>query len=106
MKSINYLNEKIKSEDAVLVYFSHEKCNVCKILKPKISEIITKNFPKMSMYYSDTVKMPETAGQMGIFTVPSVLIFFAGKEYFRFGRNVSINEIVQKIKRPYNMIIN
>jgi len=101
---IDEFSETIKTEDAVLIYFSHEKCNVCKVLKPKIAELLKEKYPKMKMVYSDTVIDPETAGQNSIFAVPTILTFFGGQEYTRKSRNISIGELSDAIERPYNMI--
>ena len=105
--SINDLdtyNDILEKEDAVLVYFSHEQCNVCKFLKPKIAELLENNFPKMKMYYADTVLNPEISGQNKIFSVPTVLAFFGGRESFRKSRSIGINELAEQIERPYGMI--
>ena len=104
IQNVPDFNKITETEDAVLIYFSHEKCNVCKVLKPKVAEMLDEYFPKMRMYYSDTVEMPEIAGQNSIFTVPAVLIFFTGKEYFRYSRNISIDVLKEQIQRPYTMI--
>lgn len=98
------LNEVLQNKEAVLVYFSHEQCNVCKVLKPKIAEMLHNEYPKMKMYYSDTVKNPEVAAQNSVFAVPTLLVFFQGKEYFRKSRNISIGNLGMDIERPYTMI--
>lgn len=104
IQDYNEFSEAIQNEKAVLVYFSHEKCNVCKVLKPKIAELIEEKFPKIKMIYSDTVLDPETAGQNRIFAVPTILTFFEGQEFARKSRNISISELEEIIERPYNMI--
>lgn len=102
--SIEQLNNLIETEDAVIIYFSHEQCNVCKVLKPKVAELLKKNYPKVKMFYSDTVKNPEIAAQNSIFTVPTIVAFMGGKEYFRKSRNIGIAELDELIERPYSMI--
>ena len=104
LNNIEEFNSILEKEDAVLVYFSHEQCNVCKVLKPKIAEMLGENYPKMKMFYADTVKTPEISGQNNVFTVPSIVCFFVGRETFRKSRNIGIDELAQKIKRPYNMV--
>jgi thioredoxin 1 len=96
--------EYINSEPAVMVYFSHEECNVCKVLRPKVEEMLRKGFPDLKMMYCDTVKYPEIAAQRSIFAVPTILIFFDGREYIRKSRNISIEELYTLIERPYNMM--
>jgi thioredoxin-like negative regulator of GroEL len=102
--SIEDYNKTIENTPGLLVYFSHEKCNVCKVLKPKIAELLQKNFPKIKMYYSDTVINPEIAAQNSIFTVPTILVFFEGKEFLRKSRNIGIEELRKEIERPYHLM--
>jgi len=96
----------LEQNDAVLFYFSHENCNVCKVLKPKIEELILRGFPKMKLFYCDTFKSPELAAQNQIFTVPTLLVFFRGKEYIRKSRNLGIEELKSEIWRSYDLLFN
>lgn len=106
IKTIASLEEfnKTRSElPGVLFYFSHEKCNVCKVLKPKIHDLLQSEFKKIEMYYCDTVLYPEIAGQNSIFTVPTILVYFDGKEFLRKSRNIGIDELGNELKRPYSI---
>ena len=98
------LESELDKEGAVLVYFSHEQCNVCKVLKPKVANLLEESFPKMEIFYADTVKTPEIAAQNSVFTVPTIICYFGGKETFRKSRNIGIDELGNQIDRPYNMI--
>ncbi len=102
--SIEEFNSTIKTNAGALVYFSHDKCNVCKVLKPKIKQLLQDNFPQIKMFYADTVIYPEIAAQNSIFTVPTILIFFDGKEFLRKSRNIGIEELRKEINRPYNLM--
>lgn len=104
IQSPEHFNQVVSSEPAVLVYFSHEQCGVCKVLKPKVEKMLKENYPSMSMYYCNTVEQPEVAAQNRIFAVPTVLIFFEGRETFRFSRNMGVEELAQAIERPYSMM--
>lgn len=97
--------EEIKStEESSLFYFSHDACNVCKVLKPKVEELLKSSFPKMSMHYVNTVNTPDIAAQQSILTVPTILVFLDGKEYTRKSRNIGLQELAKDIERPYNMM--
>lgn len=106
IKSLEELNKIILESKAVLVYFSHEHCNVCKVLKPKVNELLSSEFPLMSMYYCDTIESPEIAAQNSIFAVPTLVVYFDGKEFFRKSRNIGISELQKEIERPYYLIFN
>ena len=58
----------------------------------------------MRMIYVDTVANPEAAGQHSVFTIPTVLVFFQGREQFRFARNIGLNQLEEAIARPYSMV--
>ena len=97
--------EEIKSsEESALFYFSHDACNVCKVLKPKVAELLEESFPKITMHYINTVKTPDIAAQQSILAVPTILVFFDGKEYIRKSRNIGLQELANDIERPYNMM--
>ncbi|MFP4024195.1 MAG: thioredoxin family protein [Thiohalospira sp.] len=87
-----------------LFYFSHEKCNVCKVLKPKIHNLLSQNFPKIKMFYCNTELYPEIAAQNSVFTVPTIIIYFEGKEFFRKSRNIGIQELASDLERPYSIL--
>jgi len=95
------LEEVINREEASLVYFSSQSCNVCKVLKPKVAELLESSYPAMKMYYVDIEKSPVVSGQNRVFSIPTILIFVQGKEFARFSRNFSIGELEQQIERFY-----
>ncbi|MBN1253220.1 MAG: thioredoxin family protein [Bacteroidales bacterium] len=104
IESLEYYENAIEKHDAVLFYFSHEECNVCKVLKPKVDELLTNDFPEMKMYYCDTKNLPELAAQNSIFAVPTILVYFGTKESIRKSRNIGLQELNDLITRPYEMI--
>ena len=102
-----YTREEIQEamdRDASLVYFSSHTCNVCKVLKPKVAEMIHKHFHEMNLFYLDIEKSPLLSGQFRIFTIPTILVFFEGKEFFRLSRNIGLDELQKGIERPYKML--
>lgn len=96
---------KLKNEEpALLAYFSTEACNVCKVLKPKVADLIQFAFPKIKLIYIKTDKLPEVAAQNQVFAAPTILVFFEGREYIRKSRNIGIGELQKEIDRPYSMM--
>jgi thiol-disulfide isomerase/thioredoxin len=98
------LKEIAEGEGAALFYLSTKTCGVCKSVKPKVMTLVEEHFPKLPMYYVDIEEVPEAAGQLSIFVVPAVLVFFAGRETIREARNFGILELGQKIDRYYEML--
>jgi len=99
----NFL-EIIKSSKAVCVYLSTPECNVCKVLKPKIIDMLENDFPGIIFCYVDLRIAKEISGQLSIFSVPTILVYFEGKETIRASRNVHIEELRNQIDRYYKMI--
>ena len=93
-----------ENEPALLAYFSTEACNVCKVLKPKVAELIQTEFPKIKLAYIKSDVLPEVAAQNQVFAAPTILVFLDGREYIRKSRNIGINELQQEIERPYSMM--
>lgn len=94
----------LKEEPALLAYFSTETCSVCKVLKPKVEELILTKFPNIKLAYIKSDEQPEIAAQHSVFTAPTLLVFFDGREYIRKSRNIGISELEQEIARLYSML--
>lgn len=103
-KNFEEFLELKRNEEALLCYFSTEACNVCKVLKPKVAELVEQEFPKIKLVYIQSDKLPELAAQHQVFAAPTILVFFDGREYIRKSRNIGIGELEQEIRRPYSMI--
>lgn len=109
MKIINSFNEFtdfIKSNTICLVYFSTPTCNVCKVLKPKLTNFIDNKFPNIHSAYVNSEQLNEVAAQNRIFTVPTILIFVKGKEIMRKSRNINLEELKSELTRPYSFLFN
>lgn len=98
------IDEAIEKNDALLIYFSAPHCNVCKVLKPKIAELTRNEFPELKLFYVDIDKAPAVSGQFSIFSIPTIMIYFGGKEFLRKSRNIGIAELSMEIERPYSIL--
>lgn len=94
--------ELIRKFDSVSFYLSKKDCNVCKILKPKIQELIS-NFPKINFCYIDLENAKEISGQLSIFSIPTILFYFDGMEIIRASRNINLEELKSQIERYYKL---
>ena len=102
--NLEELKNFIASNEASAVYFSTDHCNVCKVLKPKVIEFLETNYPKVSFTYVNIEQAREFSGEYSIFSVPTIVFYFDGRETFRKSRNFSLTELSQAIERPYNMM--
>lgn len=106
IQSLDEFNSILKEETGVLMYFSNETCNVCKVLKPQIIEMLNENYTKIPFYYVDMSLTPEISSQSGVFTIPTIVVYFDGNETIRKSRHIGIGELNKAIERPYNLIFN
>jgi len=104
INNLDVFNKTIENKEAVLVYFSNEMCNVCKVLKPQVAQLMDENFPKIELIYIDIEKTPEISAQNSVFTIPTIIVYFQGKEYIRKSRHIGIGELEDSIERPYDLI--
>lgn len=72
-------------------------------LRPKVEDLISR-FREIKLIFIDAEKMPEICGHFGIFSSPTILLFFDGKENQRFSKYVSVDQLHEAIARPYRMM--
>ncbi len=104
LTSIEEFNSFIGANIGAAVYFSTPECSVCKVLKPKVIELLRDDFPRIKFAYVDCNTAKELAAQKSIFSVPTILFYFDGKEFIRKSRNINMAELHSEISRPYSMI--
>ena len=104
MQTIQNIENTIKENMAVMVYFSAPTCNVCHALKPKLLEALNTNFPEFVVESVDISSEEDIAPHFGVFAIPTVLIFLDGKEFLRKSRHMSVDEVVREIRRPYEIM--
>ena len=104
MQTIENINNTIKGNMAVMVYFSAPTCNVCHALKPKLLEALDENFPTFKVSSVDISVEEDIAPHFGVFAIPTVLVFLDGKEFLRKSRHMSVDEVLNEIRRPYEIM--
>ncbi|MFC2080317.1 thioredoxin family protein [Bacteroidota bacterium] len=102
--AIQDLKETIENNTMLVVYYSNDACNVCKVLKPKIREMLIQQFPEVELIYIDIEKSPLISGQYRVFSIPTIDIYIEGKEHARFSRNVTLYDFEHAIQKPYEIL--
>ncbi len=101
--SVEAMQAFIEANEAAAVYFAGADCGVCHVLEPQVRALLAESFPRIAFGRVATEQAGEVAAQQSVFAVPTLLIFFDGRESFRYARNFSIGEIQRDIARPYGM---
>ncbi len=93
----------IASTPACLVYFSTDTCSVCKVLRPKVLSMVSQHYPEILPSYINIEKVPDGAAVRSVFSVPTLIVFFEGKETIRKSRNFGLEELRQELEKPYRL---
>ncbi len=104
LKQIEEFENFVRENIAAVIYFSTPDCSVCKVLKPKLFGFLDENFPKIEKAYVDLGEAKELGGQQRIFTVPTILFYFDGKEFIRKSRNINLVELKDELERIYKLM--
>jgi thioredoxin 1 len=100
------LEEAIQAANnsAALLYFSSPMCNVCEVLKPKVFSAVEVYFEKIECYEVNIANTPEIGVHFNVLAAPTVIIFLNGKEFVREYRAFSVEGMLAKIERPYDIL--
>jgi thioredoxin-like negative regulator of GroEL len=104
MQTIENINNTIKENLAVMVYFSAPNCNVCHALKPKLLDALDANFEDFKVESVDISETADIAPYFNVYAIPTVLVFLDSKEFLRKSRHMSVDEVISEIKRPYEIM--
>lgn len=94
----------IEDNEAAVLYFSGDDCNVCSVLWPKVELMLGQEFPRADLAKINCSLSPELAAQEGVFSVPTVILYFDGRETHRFSRNISLGQLRDAMARPYQLL--
>lgn len=98
------LQDAISNEAGLIAYFYNDNCAPCKSLRPKVLELLDREFPKMNILFINSEKHPEISAEYGVFSNPTLLVYFDRKEYLRKSKYISIPELKSSIQRLYDMM--
>lgn len=88
--------ETLRSSKAIVAYFSTPTCNVCKVLRPKVEEMV-RDTGGLTFVYVDSERHPAAAGQHMVFAVPTIILFLEGREMRRYSRNLSLDDLARSL---------
>jgi len=98
-KSQVNIEKVLENEKALLLYFYSDQCYPCKVLRPKIVDLISKEFPEIKLLLLDVLSYPEWVASLQVFSAPTLLFFIEGKEYLREGKFISLLDFRDKLER-------
>ena len=84
IKNYNLVNESISNDKAVIIAKT-QGCNVCLPVTLRLNEMMN-DYPTIPLYEVYIEDVPEFRGQHLVFTVPTIIVFYGGKEIHRESR--------------------
>jgi len=103
LSSVEDFDDFTRSNPLAAVYFSGPDCGVCNVLKPKLLQLLADRFPAVAVAEVDCSLHRDVAAQQGVFAVPTLIIFFEGREGMRKARAFSPAEVEAELERPYSI---
>ena len=103
LESLAELDSLKASEEGLVVLFGGKECNVCHVIKPKLIELMTEHYPKMTLAYVDCHVTTDICAQNGVLSLPTLQVYFTGQKFFEEVRTFSLQKVAQDMARPYSM---
>ena len=97
-------SELLASEAALAVYFSADSCSVCHSLYPRIEAMLAEHYPRFRVLKIQVNVAVALAAQMGVLSVPTLIIFLDHRELQRYVRQMSVEGLRQDLQRPYGLM--
>ena len=91
-------NELIQSTKPVLVDFYAEWCGPCKIMKPRILDVMERMGDDIQVIQIDVDKEKEIAARFRIASVPTLIIFKNGKQQWRQSGIISAHALMKLLQ--------
>ena len=101
LKNIDEIKTIVAKNKMVLLYISSESCNVCKVIFPRLMDML-KYYPQVTAVRADILELPLLSGEYNVFTIPCVLVFVDGKENLRQARFINLDYLNEQIDKSYN----
>lgn len=93
--------ELVNADKPVLVDFSAEWCGPCKMLAPILEEVKKRVGDRASIFKLDVDRNPVIAAEFNVRSVPTMIVFQAGKPVWRRSGVLSAVEIVRTLESFY-----
>ncbi len=100
------LESVLSDRPALLLYVKTPECGICQALWPKLESQLGATYPRLTLARIDAMASPDVAAALAVHRVPTVLLFFDGREHHRFSHAFGISELAAAIDRPYRMLFN
>lgn len=98
MKEVKQFSEYqslIENKETFILYAHAQACGVCHVFMPKLEELA--EIYQIPRYGTLIDHLPEVRGQLSIYTVPALILYFEGKEFHRQARFLDLGEVERRL---------
>lgn len=96
----NFNNDVLKADQPVLVDFYADWCGPCRLVSPIVDELSATYEGKIVVGKVDVDANSKVAGDYGVMSIPTVILFLKGKEVARqvgFGGKDAYIQMIDKV---------
>jgi thioredoxin-like negative regulator of GroEL len=86
------------SKPLALVLWGGAHCGVCQALQPRLAQMVAQDFPEVALAYVDCEALPAACAQQGVFTLPVLRFFAAGKLVLEYGRSFGLAQVGEDMR--------
>jgi thiol-disulfide isomerase/thioredoxin len=86
-------------EEAVVIYFSTEKCGPCRLMKKEVATIQEMIGKELKMFSVDTEKWPQVGSRFEVARLPCLVLFREGEVKLRLEGVNSAQSVVEQVRR-------
>ncbi len=105
LSSQQELDILLAQSPAILLLYGGQHCGVCQTLKPRLTQLLAKQFPHMQAAYIDCqAGGAALCAQHRVMTLPVVQIWFDGQRFAEFFKVFSLADIQEALIRPYGLM--
>jgi thioredoxin 1 len=90
-------NDLVNGDQPVLVDFTAAWCGPCKMMAPILQEVKNEMGERLTLLKVDVDRNPEAATIYGIQSVPTLILFKKGKQFWRHSGVISAGQLITKI---------
>lgn len=85
-------------EEAVVIYFSTEKCGPCQLMKKEIAAVKEMVGDELKMFTIDTEKWPKVGSRFEVARLPCLVVFREGEVKLRLEGVNSAQTVVEQVR--------